>query len=83
MAHASDHHALLLQNLKDAGCDSETIEKCMTQFPKNNSAGMLRILSQYRRKLLDVVHTRQEEIDCLDYLMFRLEHGKHEGENLL
>lgn len=34
MAHASDHHALLLQNLKDAGCDSETIEKCMTQFQK-------------------------------------------------
>ena len=83
MAHASDYRALLLQNLEDAGCDDETIQSCMSQFLRNNSAGMLRVLSQHKHKLLDTVHTCQKEIDCLDYLMFRLEHGKHEGGILL
>lgn len=45
MAHASDHRALLLQNLVDAGCDNEMIQSCMSQFLMNDSAGMLRILS--------------------------------------
>lgn len=85
MAHASDHHALLMQNLKDAGCDNETIQICLSQFLRNGNdlAGMLRTLSQHKHKLLDTVHACQKEIDCLDYLLFHLEHGKHEGGNLL
>nr|WP_317283167.1 hypothetical protein [uncultured Sellimonas sp.] len=70
MAHASDHRALLLQNLVDAGCDNEMIQSCMSRFLMNDSAGMLRILSQHKHKLLDTVHACQKEIDCLDYLMF-------------
>ena len=83
MAHASDHRALLLQNLKDAGCDNETIQSCLSQFMRNDSAGMLRILSQHRHNLLDTAHTCQKEIDCLDYLMFQLEQVKHEGRIFL
>ena len=56
MAHASDHRALLLQNLKDAGCDNETIQSCLSQFMRNDSAGMLRILSQHRHNLLDTAY---------------------------
>lgn len=55
----------------------------MKKFYKNDSDGMMRILSKHKHKLLDTVHTCQKEIDCLDYLMFRLEHGKHEGEIIL
>lgn len=83
MAHASDLRALLLQNLQDAGCDDETIQSCMSQFLRKDFAGMLRILSQHKNKLLNKVHTCQKEIDCLDYLMFRLEHKKYEGGDLL
>lgn len=83
MAHASDHRGLLLQNLVDAGCDDETIQSCMSQFLRKDFAGMLRILSQHKSKLLNKVHTCQKEIDCLDYLMFRLEHKKYEGGDLL
>lgn len=83
MAYASDHRALLLQNLQDAGCDKKMIQICMSQFLRNDFTGMLRLLSQHKHKLLDTVHTCQRKIDCLDYLMFRLEHGNREGGNLL
>lgn len=83
MAHASDYRTILLQNLKDAGCDNETIQACMSQFLRNDFAGMLRILSRHKHKLLDTVHACQKEIDCLDYLMFQLEHGKRKGGTLL
>lgn len=83
MAYATDRRALLLQNLEDAGCDNQTIQICMALFLKNDSAGMLRILSRHKHKLLDTVHACQKEIDCLDYLMFRLEQENHQGGIIL
>lgn len=79
MPHAFDNKGILLQNLKDAGCDEKTIQNCMILFQENDAAGMVRILSCQKRRMLETVHIWQKEIDCLDYLMFRLEHGKHEG----
>lgn len=83
MAHASDHNGILLQNLKDAGCDDKTIQSCMILFQKNDMAEVKRLLSRHKRKLLEAVHIYQKEIDCLDYLMFQMEHGKHEGGTIL
>lgn len=64
----------ILQNLKDAGCNSETIEKffCL-QGPEQ-----LKLLAQHRIKLLDSLHKYQKMIDCLDYLIFNLR--KQEAE---
>lgn len=83
MAHASDQQGLLLQNLKDAGCDTETIEQCMSLSKKSDVKAMLRLLSRHKRALLAAVHERQKEIDCLDYLVFKLEHDQNEGGILL
>lgn len=72
MAEASDRRGLLLQNLRDAGCDEETVGKCMALAAENDREELLRLLSVHKRGLLETIHSRQKEIDCLDYLVFML-----------
>lgn len=76
MAEASDTYRMIYQNLIDAGCDENIIEKCI-RFVKNGKAvDMLPILSKHRKNLLDSVHTGQKQIDCLDYLIYSLKKQK-------
>lgn len=79
MAEASDRRGLLLQNLKDAGCSEETISKCMALATENDRKELLRLLSVHKRDLLETVHSKQKEIDCLDYLVFRLKQNENKG----
>ena len=79
MAEASDVRGLLLQNLKDAGCGEETISKCMALVTENDRKELLRLLSVHKRDLLETVHSKQKEIDCLDYLVFRLKQNENKG----
>lgn len=66
----------IIQNLKDAGCDSETIEKFMTDLQKGNEANNLKRLAAHRKKLLDSLHREQKCIDCLDYLVYQMKKEK-------
>lgn len=73
MAEASDTLGIVFQNLKDAGCDEQTMEICMS-FAKNGKLqGMLPILTQYRKALLGSVRSGQKKIDCLDYLIYKIQ----------
>lgn len=76
MAHATNTQEILLQNLKDAGCSQQMIESCVTLFQQKNISAMKRLLAKHRRELLEVVHIHQKEIDCLDYLVFRLDQSR-------
>lgn len=62
----------VIQNLKDAGCDSETIEKFMADVQKGKEANGLKRLAVHRKKLLDSLHREQKCIDCLDYLIYQM-----------
>lgn len=62
----------IIQNLKDAGCDSETIEKFMADLQKGKKASSLKRLAVHRKKLLDSLHREQKCIDCLDYLVYQM-----------
>lgn len=73
MAEASDTLALIYQNLKDAGCDTQTTEDCMSFVKAGNLEGMLPILQQYRKALLGTVRSGQKKIDCLDYLIYKIQ----------
>ena len=65
----------LLQNLKDADCNPDLITKFL-QFEEIGSiSGQLKLLFQHRKVLLDKLHLNQKQIDCLDYLIFSLEHN--------
>lgn len=62
----------LLRNLQDAGCNSDTIEKCLQLNKAGKQQEQLRLLSLHRASLLDRVHVSQHMIDCLDYLIYTM-----------
>ncbi|HJA92176.1 MAG TPA: hypothetical protein H9717_03505 [Candidatus Eisenbergiella merdipullorum] len=68
-----DSEEAVLQNLKDAGCDQETIDRFMECLKKGTLKEQLQILSRHRNDLLDKVHIEQKRIDCLDYLVYQLQ----------
>lgn len=73
MAEASDAQGILRQNLVDAGCSPEMIRQCAALAQREKTSELLRILSLHRKMLLDTVHQNEKQIDCLDYLMYKLE----------
>lgn len=62
----------IIQNLKDAGCDSETIENVMVDLQKGKEENGLKRLAVHRKNLLDSLHREQKCIDCLDYLVYQM-----------
>lgn len=63
----------IIQNLKDAECDEEKIHAFITNIRENRISDGLKLLSMHRRSLLDTLHEKQKQIDCLDYLVYQLE----------
>lgn len=63
----------LLDNLKDAGCDSKLTERFLALEHTGQYREQLRLLSAHRRQLLDCLHRVEQRIDCLDYLVYQLE----------
>lgn len=61
------------QNLIDAGCDKATISDFFKTAGTDRLTQQLMLLRRHRQKLLDGIHKRQNEIDCLDYLIMQLE----------
>lgn len=72
MRHEEKEQALI-QNLKDAGCDCKIIEAFVEDFRQNKIAEGLKLLAIQRRSLLENLHKKQKQIDCLDYLVYQLE----------
>ena len=69
-----------IQNMKDAGCSEDTINSFLLCYQTNDVNGELQILSYHRKNLLDKIHERQKEIDCLDYLVYQIEKSVKQAE---
>lgn len=65
----------LLRNLDDAGCDPLTRDMVMDRIDRNRIAEAKRMLASHKQKLLDDLHGKQTEIDCLDFLIFEIQNG--------
>lgn len=76
MANASDKKGILLQNLQDAGCDSKFVYNCIALADKSKITELIQLLKNYRTGLLDKVHKNQDELDCLDFLIYKLQKEK-------
>ena len=63
----------LLENLEDAGCDSNFSERFLVLERSGQYREQLRLLSDHRRLLLNRLHQEERRIDCLDYLVYQLE----------
>ena len=78
MAEANDKYGIIYQNLVDAGCNQKTIQCCMKLAQENNVEALLSQLCMYRKHLMEQTHIYQDNIDCLDYLIYSL---KKSNEN--
>lgn len=72
MSEASDTMGILHQNLADAGCSEALIEICMEFAMGNKWERILPLLAKQRTDLLNSVHDGQKQIDCLDFLVYRI-----------
>ncbi len=66
----------LILNLKAAGFDGALIQQFLRCWKSGLKAEQLRILSQKRADLLHQVHQEEKQINCLDYLVYRIEKVK-------
>jgi len=73
MAESSDIQGILRQNLVDAGCGQEIVERCMDLAQQKRTREMKHILACHRQTLLDTLHADEKRIDCLDYLVFTID----------
>ncbi len=64
--------ALLLCNLKDAGCGMQTVKQFFQLRSEGKTQQQLRLLLRQRNSLLRKVHENQAKIDCLDYLIYTM-----------
>lgn len=62
----------VIQNLKDAGCENDFIEKFIFALENNQSKEVFLLLRGWRNSLLDEIHNNQHKLDCLDYLIRKL-----------
>lgn len=60
-----------VQNLKDAGCGSDMIQRYLDCCGCGDGKGIKRLLENHRRQLLEELHRCQSKIDCLDYLRYQ------------
>ncbi len=72
MGEASDIMGILHQNLIDAGCNEDLTRNCMELAKVNRWDRILSLFSKQRTALLDSVHDGQKQIDCLDFLVYRI-----------
>ena len=72
MAEASDVYGILYQNLVDAGCGEKGITVCMDYAQRGEWKKLLPMLTRHKKALLEQVHTSEKKIDCLDFLIYRL-----------
>ena len=63
----------VLQNLKDAGCTDEMVEKFMDLQANEDEEQQIRLLSSHRKQMLEELHREEKRIDCLDYLIYQMQ----------
>lgn len=62
----------IMQNLKDAGCEDDFIERFILALENDQNKEALLLLRRWRNSLLDEIHNNQHKLDCLDYLIRKL-----------
>ena len=66
----------VVTNLLDAGCDNELIKQFMELLKTGRKEVGLSLLAKHRRFFLDCYHADQKRIDCLDYLIYKMNHNQ-------
>ena len=73
-----DNPDAVIQNLEDAGCDQDTVEQFMELGENGERQRQMKLLEKHRKGLLEKVHKKEKQIDCLDYLVYQMRKEKPE-----
>ena len=65
----------IIDGLRDAGCNEEFIELYGTAA---SDCARICLLKRHRRELLDEIHSGQQKLERLDYLIYRLRNASTE-----
>ena len=68
----------VMQNLIDAGCSKDMIDDLMKQLAEDDMESLLQMLEKHRACLLSMVHQKEKQINCLDYLVYQIKRSKEE-----
>lgn len=66
----------VVRNLRDAGCESEDIQRFVQFLEAGRRREALYLLKKHRQILLDRCHAEERRIDCLDYLSYQIENNR-------
>lgn len=66
----------VIQNLQDAGCTQKMVQHIMTQLEEDDFEELSKLLEQHRSCLLNLIHDKEKQIDCLDYLVYQIKRNK-------
>lgn len=78
MPNALDKEELLCQNLIDAGCDEKLTEEGLKHFRNGTLPEFLTKLKAHLKQVLSDVRKGQKQIDCLDYLTYKIKSEEKE-----
>lgn len=59
--------------MKDAGCDRKTITKICRMYADGQIQDAVKVLRWHRCHLMEQLHESQNKVDCLDFLVRRME----------
>ena len=68
----------VMQNLIDAGCSKDMIDDLMKQLAEDDMESLLQMLEKHLECLLSMVHQKEKQIDCVDYLVYQIKRSKQE-----
>ncbi len=71
----------MIQNLKDAGCNETTISEVSEMYRCGQMSAVGGLLKRHRCGLMDSLHECQKRVDCLDFLLWRLERKKDDKDD--
>ena len=69
---------VVIQNLQDAGCTQKMVQRIMTQLEEDDIEELSKLLEQHRSCLLNLIHDKEKQIDCLDYLVYQIKRNKEQ-----
>ena len=76
----NDKNFLMRRNLADAGLPEATITEILSLLGEGRDIAVRRILARHRASLLNTVHENQTRIDCLDYLIYDMDHNNRKPD---
>ena len=76
----NDKDFLMRRNLADAGLPDATITEILSLLGEGRDIAVRRILARHRTNLLNTVHENQTRIDCLDYLIYDMNHNNRKPD---